>query len=221
MSWHRSRTVPARSLARDPRLVVLPVVGVVLGVAVALFLGDLPAPPPAAARVALVPPIESASPTPTQSETPRARRVARPTRIRIPTIDVAADIRGVGLNRDGSMEVPPFGLAGWYTNGAKPGQPGPAVVVAHVDSYKGPDVFFRLRELRRGDPVVIRRADGTKGHWSVLSSEQTDKDELPVDRIWNDTRKPVLRLVTCGGDFNEAIGHYDDNVTVYLRPVDV
>lgn len=213
--------MPTRSWLRDPRLVVLPVVGFVVGVSSALFVGDIPTPPAAAARVVIAPPTEAPSPRPTASAQPRPRRVARPTVIKIPAIDVRADIRNVGLNRDGSMEVPPFGVAGWYANGARPGQPGPAVVVAHVDSYQGPDVFYRLRELRRGDPVVIRRADGTAGRWAVVSSEQTDKDDLPVERIWNKTTQPVLRLVTCGGDFNDATGHYEDNVTVYLRPVDV
>ena len=215
-------TVPRRSWLRDPRLVVLPAVGLFLGLLAGLFVRDVP-PAPAAAEVApaIIPRDDPESWTPRVRPDEPERRVARPTIISIDAIDVRAKILRVGLNADGSMEVPPFGSAGWYRKGPKPGEPGPAVVVAHVDSYEGPDVFFRLRELRRGDRVTIHRADGSLGRWRVVHSEQTPKDELPVTSIWNRTRRPVLRLVTCGGKFNEATGHYEDNITVYLDPVSV
>lgn len=116
------------------------------------------------------------------------------------------------------MEVPDFGKAGWYTKGPLPGESGPAVVVAHVDSTAGPDVFYRLHELAKGDLIRIRRADGTSQTWTMQSAEQTPKDDLPVERIWNATKQPVLRLVTCGGSFNEATRHYEDNVIVYADP---
>ena len=214
--------MPSRSWLRDPRLVVLPVIGFALGVAASLFAGDVPTPPAAAAPPPIFPrEVPSPDPTATATAIPSERVVARPTVVEVPAIDVRAEILPVGLNQDGSMEVPPFGSAGWYRKGPRPGQPGPAVVVAHVDSYKGPDVFFRLHELRRGDRVLVHRADGSTGRWSVVRSEQTPKDELPVERIWNDTKRPVLRLVTCGGNFNQATGHYEDNITVYLEPVRV
>jgi sortase (surface protein transpeptidase) len=147
-----------------------------------------------------------------------AEAVSEPTRIRIPAIGVDAEIVGVGLKDDGAMETPDFGLAGWYTKGPKPGEAGPSVVVAHVDSKAGPDVFYRLRELQPGAEIHIERSDGSTGTWVAASSEQTDKDELPVDSIWNSTERPVLRLVTCGGAFDRSIGHYTDNVIVYADP---
>ena len=143
--------------------------------------------------------------------------VAEPVRIRIPSIDVDAEIVGVGLEEDGAMETPDFGLAGWYTEGPKPGEEGP-VVVAHVDSKAGPDVLYRLQELRPGADIHIERSDGSTATWVSESSEQTDKDELPVESIWNPTDEPVLRLVTCGGAFDRSIGHYTDNVIVYANP---
>ena len=212
----------ARSVTRDPRLLVLPVVGLILGLTAGLFLSDAAARGPAIAQATQppAPPIEPPTDTPTPTETPSPpRRIARPLRVIIPAIKVDARIDPVGLNADSSMEVPEFGKAGWYTNGPRPGQPGPAVVVAHVDSYQGPDVFFRLRELKRGDRIIIRRADGSLGSWRVTSSEQTPKDELPTERIWNATTRPVLRLVTCGGNFDEVTRHYLDNVIVYADPV--
>lgn len=143
------------------------------------------------------------------------QRKARPVRVQIPSIGVDATLRPVGLLDDGSMEVPDFGRAGWYDLGPRPGEPGPAVIVAHVDSYQGPDVFFRLRDLSSGDTVKVGHKDGTTSQFVVRSSEQQLKQQLPVDRIWNKTREPVLRLVTCGGDFDEAERHYRSNVIVY------
>ena len=161
--------------------------------------------------------IASAEPPP---KTPSATsvRVARPTRVMIPAIGVDAKLKAVGLNDDGSMEVPDFGLAGWYDPGPRPGEPGPAVIVAHVDSYKGPDVFFRLRELSPGDEIKVRHRDGTSSRFVVRSSEQQLKEELPADRIWNETRRPVLRLVTCGGDFDRTERSYRSNVIVFAAP---
>lgn len=147
-----------------------------------------------------------------------AAEVAGPVRIRIPSIEVDAEIVGVGLKEDGAMETPDFGLAGWYTKGPKPGEEGPSVVVAHVDSKAGPDVFYRLKELRAGAEIHIERLDGSTATWVSETSEQTDKDDLPVESIWNLTDEPVLRLVTCGGAFDQSSGHYTDNVIVYANP---
>lgn len=208
----------ARRVARDPRLVVLPVIGLFLGLVAGLFISDAGSVPDVAVAAPIRPPDPPPKPAPDRPEKRATKPVARPTQVVIASIDVRARIVGVGLNVDGSMEVPEFGLSGWYTKGPRPGEPGPAVVVAHVDSRAGPDVFYRLSELRPGAIVKIRRADGTQKQWVVRSSEQTDKDQLPVERIWNDTREPVLRLVTCGGQFNDATRHYEDNVIVYADP---
>lgn len=116
------------------------------------------------------------------------------------------------------MQVPDFGLAGWYRLGPRPGEAGPAVVVAHVDSQAGPDVFARLHELRAGDEITITADDGSTSRWVMTSSEQTPKDQLPVARIWERTRSPLLRLITCGGVFDSATGHYVDNLIVYAEP---
>ena len=141
--------------------------------------------------------------------------VPDPVRIEIPAIDVDARVVAVGLKPDGALDVPDFGLAGWYDPGPRPGEVGPAVVVAHVDTRSGPDVFARLSELEAGDRIVVHGRDGTAQTFVAEHSEQTPKDQLPADRIWADTNRPVLRLVTCGGSFDRTTGHYRDNVIVY------
>jgi sortase (surface protein transpeptidase) len=111
--------------------------------------------------------------------------------------------------------VPPFGVAGWFGVGPAPGTPGPAVVVAHVDSKKGPDVFYRLKQLVAGDEILVYDKNGDVAEFAVDSSEMTLKSELPTERIWDNTRDPVIRLITCAGKFDRASGHYLSNLIVY------
>lgn len=142
-----------------------------------------------------------------------------PVRVVIPAIGVDASLIGVGLADDGSMQVPGFGMAAWYTEGPRPGHPGPSVVVAHVDSRAGPDVFHRLHELTLGDKVHVVYDGGDRVTFLVASSTQAPKDALPIDDIWPLTDQRMLTLVTCGGTFDRSSGHYRDNIIVYTTPV--
>ena len=154
-------------------------------------------------------PASAASPAPPPAE------LGAPTRVTIPAIGVDAPLVGVGLKPDGAMQTPDFGIAAWYDRGPKPGQPGPAVVLAHVDSKAhGPDVFHRLRELKAGDRVTVHYADRATT-FAVTGKEQTAKTALPTTRIWNSATTPVLRLITCGGAFDRKAGSYLDNIIVY------
>jgi LPXTG-site transpeptidase (sortase) family protein len=159
-------------------------------------------------------------PTPSSAATP-ATPVAdagKPTRVEIPAIGVTEKLHPVGLNPDGSMHIPDFGDAGWYDPGPRPGAPGPAVLVAHVRGPNGPDVFWRLHELEPGDRVTVHRTDGTST-FVVDGTEQVRKEKLPYDRIWPKTDDAVLRLITCGGEFDPQIGGFPDNTIVYAHLV--
>jgi Sortase domain len=143
-------------------------------------------------------------------------RVADPVRVEIPSIGVSAPIIRLGLNSDRTLEVPEdYGDAGWWSGGPRPGEAGPAVIVGHVDSYTGPAVFYRLRELGPGDEVAVVRRDGSRVRFTVQGSEQYPKDEFPTARVYGRTDGPTLRLVTCGGAFDSSTGHYVDNAIVY------
>ena len=144
-----------------------------------------------------------------------------PVRVEIPAIDVDAGLVEVGLRDDAHMEVPEFGLAGWYTEGPRPGPPGPAVIVGHVDSKAGPDVFYRLKDLTPGEDVHVHYDSGDVARFVVRDDPvQTDKDELPVGEIWPVTSERRLALITCGGIFDRSIGHYEDNIIVYADPAE-
>ena len=79
-----------------------------------------------------------------------------PERLVIPVIGVDTELVSLGLNSDGTMEVPSsYNEAGWFTGAPKPGDPGPAIIAGHVSSKAGPGVFYRLSALKRGDLVQV------------------------------------------------------------------
>jgi len=179
----------------------------------------------ASAGRAADPPATSAAPATTAGGVDAARgfRSTRdyratpvPVRIEIPSIGVASRLDRLGRARDRTVEVPSrWEVAGWYAPGTRPGDPGSAVILGHVDSKRGPAVFFRLRELRRGDVIAITRADGSSLRFAVDRTEQYDKRRFPTDAVYYPTLTPELRLVTCGGEFDATAGHYRSNVIVF------
>jgi LPXTG-site transpeptidase (sortase) family protein len=145
-----------------------------------------------------------------------------PRKITIPGIGVDAPVMKVGLDADGAVQVPPLGahnLAGWYQGGAAPGQRGPAVILGHVDSATGSSVFYRLRDLRAGDRVYVTLADGKMAAFVVDGLQKVAKDAFPTASVYGRAGYPSLRLITCGGPFDQATGHYVDNIIVYAHLV--
>lgn len=139
-----------------------------------------------------------------------------PVWIAIPRIGVASPLQPLGQERDGTVAVPKdWNVAGWYELGPRPGDPGSAVILGHVDSKTGPAVFYRLRELRPGDQIVITRADRSQVRFVVQRSATYPKQHFPTDDVYYPTLKPELRLVTCGGEFDFSTGHYRSNVIVF------
>jgi sortase (surface protein transpeptidase) len=142
---------------------------------------------------------------------------AGPTTIAIPAIGLKATIVAVGLRTDGAMQIPPPDQVGWYRLGPRPGAPGAAVLVGHV-TYRHPAVFYRLRELRPGDEILIGQRGRATRRFLVGRLERHPKTALPVTRIWSSANRPLLRLITCGGSFDHTTGHYRDNLIVYASP---
>lgn len=173
-------------------------------------------------------PTDRPSPTPLWQPNPRSLLIEAnqtgpaPVRLRIARISVDAPVGEYGIDREtGQMEVPDnLSEVGWYRFGPKPGEPGSAVLAAHVDlEGYGPGVFFDLDLLEPGDRIEIVYADDTKRLFEVEARATYPKDELPLDVIFSRDGPPALTLVTCGGAFNSAISSYDSNVVVYARPV--
>jgi hypothetical protein len=145
---------------------------------------------------------------------------ASPEAVVIPAIGVSAPLTHLGLQPDRRMEVPEdFSVAGWYVGGPRPGEVGPAVIAGHVDSKRGPAVFYRLGELRRGDVIAVRYPGRFEVRFRVERTERHPKRAFPTSRVYGDTAGATLRLVTCGGAFDRATGHYRDNVIVFATAV--
>jgi hypothetical protein len=142
--------------------------------------------------------------------------VAAPVRIRIPALHVDSKLINLGLQSDGSVAVPPrTDIAGWYNGGPKPGQPGPAVILGHVDSKDGPGVFIGLHAVKAGAEIQVDRADGSSVTFVVTKVQKVLKTKFPTDLVYAPTLDPTLRLVTCGGSFDPAKGSYRDNVIAF------
>lgn len=170
----------------------------------------LPAPPsvvPGPARSsAAVPPVEE--------------RV-RPVRLMVPSLGLDVPLDEVSIRPDGQMAVPDdVRRAGWYRHGPAPGAASGSVVVAgHVDGVTGPGAFLQLTQVTDGAEVVVELDDGTMTEYRVAGGEAVAKAHLPVDEIFRRDGEPVLRLVTCTGQWSPRAGHYTDNLVITAVPV--
>jgi hypothetical protein len=143
-----------------------------------------------------------------------------PVRVQIPTIDVDSELMELGLQDDGTMEVPPGAFpAGWFSGAPTPGELGPAIIVGHIDWATGPGVFFRLAALAVGDEIRVSRTDGSVAVFRATEVATYPKDAFPTDLVYGDLDHAGLRLVSCGGEFDRSTGHYEDNVVVFAELV--
>jgi hypothetical protein len=148
---------------------------------------------------------------------------SEPLSVTIPAINVHSKLLRLGLNRNGSIAVPPLpesaGLAAWYKYSVTPGQIGPAVIEGHVDSYAGPAVFFRLGALHPGNTVNVTLADGVTAIFRVTGVREYRKNDFPDKTVYGRTDYAALRLITCGGSFDHATRHYLSSTVVFASLV--
>ena len=142
-----------------------------------------------------------------------------PVSVRIPAIGVDSHLLHLGLNRDGTVKVPSIQTsadkAAWYKYSATPGQVGASVIEGHVDSTHGPAVFFRLGALHPGNTIEVTLADGVTAVFRVTGVREYSKSRFPARSIYGTTDFAALRLITCGGAFDYATGHYLSTTVVY------
>jgi hypothetical protein len=143
-----------------------------------------------------------------------------PVSLRIPAIGVSVSLSKLGLNADRSPQVPTkYQEPGWYKLGPAPGMMGSAVILGHVDDKKGPAVFYKLGSLRPGDKVELSLASGAVAHFAVKAVETYLKTQFPSQKVYGPHGYRALQLVTCGGTFDNATGHYLSNVVAYTALV--
>jgi hypothetical protein len=187
---------------------VLLVIGGIAAVGIT-FLSQQHAPQPSAAASGAI------GPTGQGPSLPRSVPVS----VDIPAIGVTSKLLHLGLNTDGTIQVPSLvtsaSEAAWYEYSATPGQAGVSVIEGHVDSYQGPAVFYRLGALQPGDTIDVTLADGITAIFRVTGVREYLKSNYPADAIYGTTNYAALRLITCGGVFDYATGHYLSSTVVF------
>jgi LPXTG-site transpeptidase (sortase) family protein len=185
---------------------------------------DTPDPAPESSTPGALPAPSSPPPSPSPSATAEPEPAALPVSLNIPGIDVQSELITVGLNPDGTLEVPQPGpdydKAAWFDGSPRPGDIGPAVIEGHVDSAaNGPSVFYELGALVAGDEVEVTREDGSVATFVVDDVRVVPKDDFPTLEVYGNTEDPELRLITCGGPFDSTAGSYVDNTVVFAHQV--
>jgi hypothetical protein len=151
---------------------------------------------------------------------PAAPARSVPVSIRIPAMGVSVSLSQLGINADGTPQVPTkYQEPGWYKLGPTPGTMGSAVILGHVDDKKGPAVFYKLGSLKAGDKVDVSLASGAVAHFAVKAVETYLKAQFPSQKVYGSNGSRALQLVTCGGKFDKASGHYLSNVVAYTTLV--
>ncbi|MFE4692764.1 class F sortase [Streptomyces sp. NPDC056749] len=178
--------------------------------------------PPAPSVVSLPAASAPAAPTPSASAStpPLELPPSYPKRISIKSIAVDAPFTPLAIGPSGQLDAPPANdanLAGWFKNGATPGERGTSVVAGHVDTRTGPAVFLLLSTLKAGNTVDITRDDGVVATFEVDSVETFSKADFPDERVYADKGTAQLRLITCGGVYDKKKKDYEDNVVVFAH----
>lgn len=143
---------------------------------------------------------------------------SQPVSLDIPAIGVNSSLLHLGLNADGTIQVPSLdgpSLAAWYKYSPTPGQYGASVIEGHVDTRQGPAVFFRLGALRPGNKVYVTLADGDVAVFRVTGVRKYLKSNFPSRTIYGAAGYAALHLITCGGAFDYATGHYLSSTVVF------
>jgi len=218
---HARHSPPWRQVARRP-LTAAVLLGGVLAMAITivglLVLAGRPGHPPGSAGAApdrLAPLVT----LPALAE-PVTMAAAPPVALQIPAIGVRTRLVQLGITRQGTLQVPSSAsVAGWYTGSPRPGEIGSSIIAGHIDSYLGPGVFYRLRELNPGDRIYVRQADGRSAVFQVTAVHQYAKAQFPVAAVYGPVPDAELRLITCGGAFDNATRSYLSNIVVYSTEV--
>jgi Sortase domain len=214
---HARHSPPWRQVTRRP-LTAAVLLGGVLAMAITivglLVLGGRPGHPPASVGAApdrLMPLVT----LPALAE-PVTMAVSPPVALQIPAIGVRTTLVHLGITRQGTLQVPSStSVAGWYTGSPRPGEIGSSIIVGHIDSYRGPGVFYRLRDLHPGDRIYVRQADGKSAVFEVTAVHQYPKSRFPAAAVYGPVPDAELRLITCGGTFDNATRSYLSNIVVY------
>lgn len=172
-------------------------------------------------------PIDSGASAPTSSAASTPADVAEPARVRVPGLGIDSSLTQTGMDAKRSLIVPPVTepmQASWYSGSGRPGLAGyPGIILGHVSgrppgaTKSVPGVFAKLSKITVGAMVYIDRDDGTTARFVVTRVDLYSKSAFPAERVYADTVRPEIRLITCGGDFDASAHSYRSNVVAYAE----
>jgi LPXTG-site transpeptidase (sortase) family protein len=134
--------------------------------------------------------------------------------IQIPSIGVNGPLVAVGLDASGQMITPTNARdIAWYDTGSFPGPTHNAILAGHRNWNGRQGTFANLESVKPGDLVKVGMG-GMVFTFKVDWVRLYDPRNAPVKELLGDTAVDSVTLVTCGGEFNPRIGHYDHRVVV-------
>lgn len=141
-----------------------------------------------------------------------------PRYIIIDKLDIKARVKRMGVGADNAVQTPKNIFdTGWYDGSAKPGETGATFINGHVSGPTQRGIFYKIKNLRTGDPIVIEKGDGSKLTYIVASSESFPVDQVDMNKVLRPygNAKKGLTLMTCGGSFDRTTQEYTERVVVY------
>ncbi|MFB8382029.1 class F sortase [Streptomyces rubiginosohelvolus] len=144
---------------------------------------------------------------------------AVPERVEVPSVGIEAPVVARGLDPDGAIDPPPYGMpktAGWYGDGTQPGAEGTALFVGHVDTDTKPAVFYGLSAVKPGARIEVTRTDGSVAEFTVDDVQLVTRERFDAQKAYGPREggRAELRLITCGGTYDHTTRSYTANVVV-------
>ena len=142
-------------------------------------------------------------------------------RLVVPGVRIDAPVETRGINARGEMEDPGGKDAvAWYDFSEFPGFGGNAVFSGHVDWFTGElGSFGRLKDLKKGDEIILRLSDGMEMTYKVVASDLYESAKAPVEQIVGRTEKDSITFITCEGTFNRSAQDYSHRRVVRAERV--
>lgn len=139
-----------------------------------------------------------------------------PLQIEIQSINLQSKIVQTDINPDNTLAVPKdYGVVAWYESSPTPGEVGPSILVGHATSSWGDGIFANLSKVKKGDAIMVLRADGDIAEFTVDDVLEFPQDSFPTDKVYGNINYSGLRIITCGGVYNYLTGNYSNNIVVF------
>lgn len=145
-----------------------------------------------------------------------------PKRLRIPQLGIEAYVQNVGVDQNSEIAVPSnIHLGGWFVDSVRPGEKGLAIIAGHVNGTTVTRaVFTELAMLSEGNEVSVELGSGSQIRYVVVSNRSVPHQEAASVLYSQRTDiESQLNLITCGGEYSETLGTYENRQIVTLRKI--